>query len=175
MENKEKDSDSQHMAMLKLEYSILVDLIKHQHTRVQDFDRTFLTANTILIAACAILLGRDKTELYSYLIPLCILGIAISFVWLSVLQRMKVDSDLRWFQLRDIERLLSRPRGVFSGGYTFFRDKELETSDGKEVPLKFPGGLLGALARFRVVWAGIILPLLFALLYAVLMFIGGKC
>jgi len=96
-----EDTNSEDRAILKQEYSILVELIKHQHTRVQDFDKTFLTANTILIGACAILLGGKNPKLFSYLIPLCILGIAISLVWLCVLQRVKVDSDLRWFQLRN--------------------------------------------------------------------------
>ena len=167
-----EDTNSEDNSILKQEYGILVELIKHQHTRVQDFDKTFLTANTILIGACAILLRGNNTKLFSYLIPLCILGIAISLVWLCVLQRMKVDSDMRWFQLRNAERLLSRPKGIFSGGHTFFKEKELESSDGQESPLKFPGGVQGLLAKFRVVWAGAILPLLFSGLYAVLIFIG---
>ena len=149
-----------------------MEILKHQHTRVQDFDKTFLTANTILIGACVILLGGENTKLYLYLIPLCILGIAISLIWFCVMQRMKVDSDLRWFQLRNIERLLLRPQGVFSGGYRFFKDKRLESSDGKEEPLKFPVGIKGLPAKFRVVWVGAILPLLFSGLYLVLIFIS---
>jgi hypothetical protein len=169
------DTNTTDRDILKQEYNILVELIKHQHTRVQDFDKTFLTANTILIGACAILLGGTNSKLFSYLIPLCILGIAISLIWLCVLQRMKVDSDLRWFQLRNVERLLSREKGIFSGGHAFFKNKNLQSSDGKELPLVFPDGIQGLLAKFRVVWAGAILPLLFSGLYAVLIFIGKRC
>ena len=170
-----EDTNTVDRDILKQEYSILVELIKHQHTRVQDFDKTFLTANTILIGACAILLGGNNSRLFSYLFPLCILGIAISLIWLCVLQRMKVDSDLRWFQLRNVERTLKRPKGIFSGGYAFFKDSKLESSDGQECPLKFPDGVQGFLAKFRVVWSGAILPLLFSGLYAVLIFISKQC
>lgn len=158
--------------LLIKEYSILVELIKHQHIRVQDFDKTFLTANTILIAACAILLRGNNPKLLSYLIPLCLLGMAISLIWACVLQRMSVDSDLRWFQLRATERALSRPNGIFTAGYRFFQEKTLGLSDGEEPPLKFPTGIKGILPRFRVVWAGAILPFLFVILYVVLMFVG---
>ncbi len=169
-----ENNNTEEKEILKQKYSILVELIKHQHTRLQDFDKTFLTANTILIGACAILIGGDNTKLYSYLIPLCILGIAISLIWLCVMQRMKVDSELRWFQLRNLERLLPGEKGIFSEGYSFFKDKKLESSDGKEAPLTFPNGIFGLLTKFRVVWAGAILPLLFASLYVVLIFIGKQ-
>ena len=59
------------------------------------------------------------------------MGIAISLVWLCVLQRMKVDSDLRWFQLRNVERLLSREKGIFSGGHEFFKNKTIPDNIGK--------------------------------------------
>ncbi len=102
------------------EYKILVDLIKHQHTRIQDFDKTFLTVNTILIGTCAFLLKEYNLKLALCLFPLCILGIATTLIWICSHQRMNIDSDLRWFQLRDIERGLSRSNGIFIGGNRYF-------------------------------------------------------
>jgi hypothetical protein len=171
---KEKETKPEDKSILMQEYCILVDLIKHQHTRVQDFDKTFLTANTILIGACAVLLGGKGPKLFSYLIPLCLLGITVSFVWICVSLRMRVDSDLRWFQLRTTERLLMRPNGIFTSGHAFFKDKLLESPDGQESPLKFPNGFNGLIARFRVVWVGMMLPFLFTGLYSVLIYLGKQ-
>ena len=158
--------------LMTTEYGILVDLIKHQHARVQDFNKTFLTSNTILIGACTILLKDGVGPLHLLLVPLCILGISASIVWMCVQQRLNVDSDLRWFQLRNIERALSRPKGIFCGGVEFFQKGKLEAPGAVEPPVVFPEGLIGLLARFRVVWVGLVLPLLFVVFYIVLLFIS---
>lgn len=164
-------TDHEDKEFQKQEYKILVELIKHQHTRVQDFNKTILTVNTILVGACAILLKGDNSGLHSYLIPLCGLGIAISFFWFCVLQRMEVDTGLRWFQLRNIERLFSRPKGIFSEGYKFFKEQQnLDSSDRKEY-LKFPHGIRGLLTKVRVVCAMKTISLLFAIPYVVFIFL----
>ena len=155
------------------ECNILVELIKHQHTRVQDFNKTILTVNTILVSACAIFFKGDNSGLHLYLIPLCFLGITISLVWLFVLQRMKVDTDLRWFQLRYMERLLSRPKGPFSEGYKYFNDIrstfkriELDSPDGIET-LKSPRRICFLFHKFSVFCAMKTISLLFVIPYVV--------
>ncbi len=166
-------TDHEDKEFQKQEYKILVELIKHQHTRVHDFNKTILTVNTILVSACAILLKVDNPGLNYYLIPLCVLGIAISFVWFCVLQRMGVDTDLRWFQLRNRERLLSRPKGIFSEGYMFFKDIsstfkriELDSSDRLET-LKSPRRICFLFPKLSVFCAMKTISLLFVIPYGV--------
>jgi len=154
------------------EYGILVDLIKHQHTRVQDFYKIFLTANTILIGACAILLKNGDIGDSTFILPFCLIGIVISLVWASVLQRINVDSDLRWYQLRYLERELQRDFGIFTSGKTFFDNGWLEAPDKKEAPLVFPKCIKGKLSKFRVVSAGLYLPLVFGSFYGILIVVN---
>jgi hypothetical protein len=153
------------------EYKILVDLLKHQHVRVEDYFKTFLTANSIF--AGAVTVGKSPVVMNSpcVLIALCFSGIIISIVWFLVLERIALDTELRFYQLRSTERRLGHTTdGIFTSGYDFFFKREpWRSPDGKEI-LKFPKGIKGALRKFRVVRTGRVLPLLFICLYVVLIF-----
>jgi len=88
------------------EYRILVDLIKHQHQRRQDFNRTFLTANTIIFGASAVIL-QSNTPMFQVLKLLGGLGILISIVWFLISERITLEADLRFFQLRGIDGIVA--------------------------------------------------------------------
>jgi hypothetical protein len=170
--------------MLMKEYDVLVDLIKLQHQRRMDLDRTFLTVNALIAGACAVILqflfNYPKNPMtYGAPLPvylLALLGIIISILWICVSERLSIDTDLRWLQVRYIERRLGRKFGNFSAGKRFFSCGTLTTPDKKDL-LSWPNGLWGLLARFRVVWAARCLPMVFVLFYAfyvVFMLIMGK-
>ena len=147
------------------EYKILIDYLKFHHARRQSFETTFLTVDTILISGAAYILGVAPLETRLFLIPLCITGIIVSMVWLFIGERITIDADLKYFQLRCKERDLYPYGGIFISGYDFFFNrKTLQSPDGKET-IEFPKGIIGVLFRFRAVWTDRVLPIIFICLY----------
>ena len=143
----------------------MIDFLKFHHTRRQSFETTFLAVDTILVSGSAYILGVTPLESKLFLIPLCIIGIIVSIVWLLVSERITVDGDLKFFQLRCLERDLNHTGGIFISGYDFFvKRKTLQSPDGKDT-IEFPKGIIGVLCRFRAVWTDRVLPLIFACLY----------
>ena len=139
--------------------------MKYHHTRRQNFETTFLAVDTIPVSGSAYILGVTSLETRLFLIPLCIIGIVTSMVWLSVSERINVDADLKCFQLRCIERDLNRTGGIFLSGYDFFSNRRiLQSPDGKDT-LEFPKGIIGLLSGFRGIWVDRVLPLIFICLY----------
>ncbi len=157
--------------ILLKEYDILIDLLKYLYTQRQDFNRTFLFINIILVSTYAVILQIKSPEELIFPALLCLSGIAVSIIWICITERLSVDTKLRWFQLRYIERCLLRTDGIFIKGLDFFKMKTLKSPDSKEEPLEFPGGFSGILAKFRVLWTGLLLPFLFICLYIALIFI----
>jgi hypothetical protein len=150
------------------EYRILVDLVKHQHQRRQDFNRTFLTANTIIFGASAVIL-QSNSPVFQVLKLLGGLGILISIVWFLISERITLEADLRFFQLRGIEKSLGRDNGIFTlGKQFFFEGLDLQSTDSKE-RLVFPKGLFGWKYRFRVAKLVRFLPVSFIIIYLALM------
>jgi len=161
-------SDNQSLMLLK-EYEILIDLLKHQHYRIVDTNKTFLTANTILVGACAIIFRGLTSEVILYLIPLAFLGMVISFFWICASERIAIDTDLKFYQLRYTERDLGRPKGIFISGYDFFFGKKRvwESPDSKE-KLDYPKDIWGKLSGRPVSRIGRYLPIMFGIVYFVL-------
>lgn len=158
--------------MLK-EYELLIDLIKHYHTRRHDFNKTSLIINAILIGACTTILQvrSPTTPIFPLILFLCFLGISISVIWFFVSQRITIDTEQTFYQLRYIERRLGRNPGIFTFDRKFFwekttKNKTLNLPDSKD-SLKFPRWH----QRFRVVWTGLFFPLLFIGAYVVLLLI----
>jgi hypothetical protein len=162
-----RDKENQ---MLLKEYDTLVDLLKHQHVRLLDMNKTFLTFNTILMGICAVIFRMEPHGSNIYLISFGLLGFVFSIIWRCTSERIDLDAELRWFQLRYTERSLGRSGSIFNSGYDFFfnkNKKEWKPPDGKEDPLSFPTGIRGKLARQRVVKIGKYLPIGFAFVYVV--------
>lgn len=162
--------------VLLKEYEILVDLIKHYHTRRHDLNRIVLIINAILIGTCTAIMQVSFSTILTFrlIVLLSILGISISVIWLLASQRITIDTDLRYHLLRYIERCLGRDPGIFTFGRKFFREKhtkkkELKLPDGKD-SLKFPK----VYQRFPVVWTGWFLPSFFIGAYIPLLYVGIK-
>ena len=126
------------------EYRTLVDLIKQQHTRYNDFCKVFLLCNTILVAACGAFM---KSEWLSLLLGFA--GIFICRYWRLTTTRLNADTAMRYEQLRDRELKLypSGAKGIFREGYENFALKE----------------------GFRVRDVGILLANIFIVVYAILL------
>jgi hypothetical protein len=145
-----------------------VDLVKHQHQRRQDFNRTFLTANTIIFGASAVILQSD-TPVFQVLKLLGVLGILISTVWFLISEKITLDADLRFFQLREIEKNLGRDSGIFTlGNRFFFGGLDLHSTSSEE-RLVFPKGILAWRYNFRVSKLVRFLPVSFIIIYIALM------
>lgn len=146
-------------------YKILIDFLKYHYARRQNVETIFLAINTIIISGGAYILGAQPLKTKLLLVPLCIIGILASLVWLAVSERISVDANLKCFQLRDIERKMCYKDGIFRLGYDFFfKSKTLQSSDERD-KIEFPKGIIGVLSKFRVRWIDRALPLIFIGLY----------
>ncbi len=152
-------------SILMEEYKMLVDCLKDYYTRRQNGDTIFLGVDTLLVTVCAYILGVAPPETKPLLIPLCIIGIVASMAWIFVSERVNLETNLKYFQLRCAERDLNRTGGIFISGYDFFFNrKTVQSPDGKET-MEFPKGIIGVLFRFRAVWTDRVLPIIFICLY----------
>ena len=139
--------------------------MKYHYTRRQNVETIFLAVDTVLVSGIAYILGVTPPTTKLFLIPLCIIGIVASMVWLAASERINVDADLKCFQLRCIERDLNRTGGIFISGYDFFFNRRtLQSPDGKDT-IEFPKGIIEVLSKFRVRWVDRVLPLIFICLY----------
>lgn len=156
--------------MLLREYDTLVDLLKHQHVRLLDMYKTFLTSNTILVGICAVIFQLKPSGFSIYMLFFGLVGVMFSIVWMCISERINLDAELRWYQLRYTERRMGRPNGIFNSGYVFFFNKEeYKSPDGKET-LPFPTSFKHYLVKPRVTRTSIFLPGGFAILYGLFIF-----
>lgn len=124
---------------LEVDYEILVDLVKHQHDRISNHFTAFIAVATFLATFIGWFISEAKSteiiEKYGIVVFLCFLGVAICDRWRLVILRIIMDTRLRYFQLRDIERRLGRDYGIFTEGYRFFLsgDGKTVTGDGKSL------------------------------------------
>jgi len=112
-------------------YSLLSNLINHNHNRFIDNYKIFLAFNSFLIPASTALLGyafKEKISLLHNLVSLiCIVGILFSYLGFKLLKRITLDSELRLKQLIEIEKKI---KGLTVYPYTegkdfFFKNKSL--------------------------------------------------
>jgi hypothetical protein len=147
------------------EYKILVDFLKFHHRRRQTFETTFLTINTILVSGIAYILKSATLETKIFLIPICIIGVIVSMVWLCIGERIAIDGNLKYFQLRCVERKLNCSGGILITGHNFFfGKKDIKSTDGQD-NIKYPEGIIRRLISFRVVWTDRFLSIVFICLF----------
>ncbi len=159
------------------EYIVLVDIVKNQHVRIQDYNKTFLTINAILVSAISFLLKENKSEFFKYILVISIFSLIICSIWILVMRRIHVDTELRWFQDRNIERMLPTTYKIFTEGYDFFNNKNkknLKAFDGND-SIEYIKSRKWKFVKFRVISAGVVIPALFILLYIVLILFAEKC
>jgi hypothetical protein len=169
-----EDTEKYELDLYLKEYDILVGYIKYQHQRLTDYTKIFLTSNSIILAAIALILkDESKNALIVFSPLLSVIGLIISFLWICVTARIMVESDLRWFQLRNTEVILRHPNGIFNQGNILFKDDkvEVELLNGHKVSHILESAILG-ISRVRMrTSTGIILPLTFIILYIFIFFL----
>lgn len=139
------------------EYKMLADLLKQQHVRYNDFCRICLTGNAILLGFLGFLL-KEGASSHSLWVPrgIAFVGIAICFVWILTLCRIRQDVRQYQWQLL-MKEAKTEKDGIFTKGRRYMIDhKPLESeklsTKGPE-PLRFPGWWFFP-ARFRAHWMG---------------------
>ncbi|MFA5181470.1 MAG: hypothetical protein WC405_09145 [Syntrophales bacterium] len=166
-----EDTEKYELDLYLKEYDILVGYIKYQHQRLSDYTKIFLTSNSIILAAIALIIkDQTKNVLTEFSPLLSLIGFIISLLWICVTARIMVESDLRWFQLRNTEIILGRPNGIFNQGQDLFENKkvEVELLNGIKVSHTPESAILSfSWVRMRFS-TGRILPLTFIILYIII-------
>ena len=165
----EKPADEWQLA----EYKTLVELLLHQHTRYNDFNRMCLYANAILLGLLARPLGSlsKSAHTQTYLVAGGCLGVGLCLVWVCTILRLNADSALRFWQLRDREASADEKVRSYLEGYAYHRKKAALASHrlteyGGRM-LRRPRFLSPAM-WFRAQWAGLAFPGMFLAAYGFL-------
>lgn len=139
---------------------------------VRDFHSllaTYLTANSIFVAAIGFLLARQPTTrvFTAVVMVLCILGVLITLQMALVLARFDAQNALWEWQLRGIERTAQwGRRKLFVDLYRFRNQKEV-LRDEVSIPAEFKPNWI--LRQHRQWWArrAVSFPVYFGVIYAV--------
>lgn len=147
------------------EYKILVDLLKHQHTRISSYSTMSLAIHTVwvVLVGSSIQKYPDDPELTMIL---AVVGFSLCVVWFLGLCRLRLDDKRLVWQLRDRERKYE-VGSIYLEGWRFFADgKPLLTchADGRQDHLEFPSKPWCP-SRFRLYWVGICWAVIFSGLY----------
>jgi hypothetical protein len=122
----ETDENNQECPFNVEKYKLLYDYMKFQHTRYADYTRAFLISNSIILSACGFLLQIKVDAMF--VTWLSVLGALLTLIWVGVIRRVMLDADLRWFQLRELERILGEPNGLFNTGDKFFKTYKITSA-----------------------------------------------
>jgi hypothetical protein len=115
-------------------YNLLSNTLQHYHSRWVDNYKIFLSFNSFLLPGATALLGYALKEnllpLRFFTTLLCVVGIMASWLGFRLLQRIRVDTDLRLNQLVRLERSMDwLPLKPFSEGKDFFFHNKNLTDD----------------------------------------------
>ena len=117
-------------------YELLSGTLQHYHARWVDNYRVFLSFNAILLPGSTALLGfaikESQKELFLFVSILAVIGIITTVCGIGLMQRIRMDTDLRLNQLKRAEdglkELTVKP---FTEGYNVFIKKvEIKDSAG---------------------------------------------
>jgi hypothetical protein len=170
----EKFTSEENLQIRLKEYEILAELRKHQSDRVDIFNRTFLTANAIVLTAISFLLKESAIYYSTTLTPLLsALGFILSLLWLCIGERITTESELINYQLRYLENKLTRNNdGIFTSGKVFFDKKKLKLESFQEDPVTFFSKTWNWFATFKVKLSMRYLAVLFLILFSYLFYIS---
>ena len=119
---------------VKETYKILVDWSKYQHEKMQHFNTVNLAIHTLIITAIASMISKDIINNKSWLLfALPILGIILGIIWFLGLRRCRLDDDVFYGLLRNLEKHLDQKQRIFTEGYNFYHCKEVFTAELKEL------------------------------------------
>jgi hypothetical protein len=135
------------------EYGVANGLAMHQHTRWRDVMGIYLTANSLLGVGLATVVSRPLAN-GSYtarsnvvLAGICLLGVLISFLWLTSMMRIRRDIDAKNTTARWLEwRLWKYETGAYWIANSYVRhQKDVDFPEWRDVSdkdyrLEFPKG-----------------------------------
>ncbi len=105
--------------VLLREYTINLELWKHYDIARQKKTENFLTINTILAGAIAVLIGGNFYS-HTLIIPISIIGFALSVMWYLIMRRNSDYMRFQRLQLLSIEARLPKDVTTFTNMYDAF-------------------------------------------------------
>lgn len=135
----------------KEEYRINIDMWKHYDNLRQEKNKTFLTANTILVAASGFVLEAKNTDLKVFLIVggVAVLGLVICVLWLLLQTINKAYIDHHIDKTRELELEKQQLQT-----WTTFESQQQKMTGINALPNTIDRLLSGSMALF---WLGVAL------------------
>ena len=120
---------------VKETYKILVDWSKYQHEKMQHFNTVNIAIHTLIITAIGYIIINNKSSWF--LLALTIIGIILGIIWSLGLCRCRLDVDVFYGLLRDLEKEKSfgkkEIQRIFTEGYNFYHCNEVVAEELKEL------------------------------------------
>lgn len=119
-------------------YKILVDLVEHHTERLQQFNNINIAIHSLIITAIGYMVYKENTWILpSNLRSIPLLGTFLALVWVAGLKKIRIESGMRYTQLRALERIirggLEPEQQIFTEGYRFFLDGYVGTKELKKL------------------------------------------
>ena len=140
-------------------YKILVDWSKYQHEKMQHFNTVNLAIHTLTITAIgSIIISKiipneiKNNRPWFLLLALTVLGLVLGIIWFLGLRRCRLDVDVFYGLLRDLEK--EKPFGkkkmqkIFTEVYNFYHCNEVVAEELKK--LKYKPKFWGLLKLYQV-------------------------
>lgn len=146
-------------------YKILVEWVKYEHERMQHFNTLSMAVHSLIVTAIGYIVYNEGWQFPKILLIISVLGVLLALIWLLGLIRIRIEADIRFAQLRTLERIMEdeiKPeQKLFTEGYNFFFGGET-IDELKEHKGKWKS--FGFLNLYKVLAGGLLLAYLILLL-----------
>lgn len=156
-------------------YELLSGILQHYHSRWIDNYKVFLSFNSFLLPAATALLAyalkENQSTLRLFVALLCVVGAVAAWQSMGLLQRIHLDNDLRFNQLRRLEQMMADlPICPFTEGHAyFFSEAPLPPIPGNTPIAETAPKKRGtqAIKAYRMITRAILLAYAFLFLYSI--------
>lgn len=128
---------------VKETYKILVDWSKYQHEKMQHFNTVNLAIHTLIITAIGSIIIKEiiskkiiNNNPWFLLLALTVLGLVLGIIWFLGLRRCRLDVDVFYSLLRNLEKTFEEKQKIFTEGYNFYHCKEVVSEELKKLKCK---------------------------------------
>lgn len=129
---------------VKETYKILVDWSKYQHEKMHHFNTVNIAIHTLIITAIGFIIINNKLW---FLLALTPLGLILGIIWLLGLCRCRLDVDVFYSLLRNLEKTFEEKQRIFTEGFNFYNCNDVDAEELKK--LKYRSKFWGLLKLYQ--------------------------
>lgn len=156
---------------VKETYKILVDWSKYQHEKMQHFNTVNLAIHTLIITAIGSIIIKEtiNNKTWFFLLALTTIGLILGIIWFLGLRRCRLDVDVFYGLLRNLEKTFDKKQRIFTEGFNFYNCNDVVAEELKKLKCRFKfWGLLKLYQAYVYIALFLYLSILIYALYKLL-------